>query len=207
MKRMKLFLATKVAPKASAEFPPQRIRLDNLFRAGLLIAILSAALISVRSEPASYCDICGASQAQTSWAVRGTNVSLLKTHTIAPTPMSELLAKKNLVASHVHRWRAPQAVPNPLDEFGPPVVESLEYINAPRVVNFMRNVADYADPVTAANWRDTVMQPHYTRVIDDALRFSRVPAAGFADRPEFLIWWGQNAYALSHRLRQLTESD
>lgn len=173
----------------------------------LLTATLCAGLISARPEPASFCGICGATEAQTLWAVRGLNVNLLRTHTIAPTPISEVLIKKNLVASHVHRWLAPQVVPDPRDTFGPPVVESLEFLNVPRVVNFMRNVADYADPVTAANWRDTVMQPQYTRVIDDALRFSRVPAAGFADRTEFLTWWGQNAYALSHRLRQLTESD
>jgi hypothetical protein len=208
MKRLRLFRATQACDtQASSEFPPRRSRLRNLLRLGLLIALLCAALISVRPDSASFCEICGARDAQTSWAVRGTNVSLFKTHTIAPTPMSELLTKKNLVALHVHRWRAPQAVPDPRDEFGPPVIESLEYINAPRVVNFMRDVADYADPVTAGNWRETVMQPHYTPVIDDALRFSRVPAAGFADRTEFLIWWGQNAYALSHRLRQLTESD
>ena len=71
----------------------------------------------------------------------------------------------------------------------------------------MRNVADYADPVTIANWKDAIMQPRYTRVTDDALRFSRVPEAGFPDRTEFLNWWGQNAYALSHRMRQLTETD
>lgn len=173
----------------------------------LLTVTLCAALISARHESASFCGICGAREAQTSWAVRGMTVSLLKTHAIAPTPISEVLTKKNLVASHAHRWLAPQVVPDPRDAFGPPVVESLEFLNTPRVVNFMRNVADYADPVTAANWRDTVMQLQYTRVIDDALRFSRVPAAGFADRTEFLSWWGQNAYALSHRLRQLTESD
>lgn len=121
--------------------------------------------------------------------------------------MSELLVKKKLVASHVHRWLEPQAVSNPLDEFGPPVIESLEFISAPRVVSFMRDLAEYGDPESVAKWRDVLLRPQYSYVIDDALRFLLVPSTGFANRTTFLAWWDSNGFALHNRLRELTEPD
>lgn len=172
-----------------------------------MIVILVTGLTSPRREVTSFCDICGASETQTSWAVRGTNVPLLKTRAIAPTPMSELLTQRHLVASHLHRWRAPQAVPNPLDESGPPVVESLEYINAPRVVSFMRDLSTYGDADSVMKWRGVLLQPRYSYVIDGALRFLLVPPDGFTDREKFMAWWSDNAFALHNRLRELTEPD
>jgi hypothetical protein len=174
---------------------------------GLLAGILCVALISPRTEPASYCDLCGARQEETWWVVRGTGTSLIKTHAITPTPMSEVLVMKKLVATHAHHWRAPEAVPNPLDQFGPPVLESLEFINAPRVVNFMRDLAEYGDGESVTQWRDVLLRPQYSYVIDDALRFLLVPPNGFSDRTAFLAWWGGNGFALHNRLRELTEPD
>ena len=121
--------------------------------------------------------------------------------------MSELLAKKNLIDAHVHRWHEPQAVPNPMDEFGPPVIESLEFINAPRVVSFMRDLAEYGDSESVAKWRDLLLRPQYSYVIDDALRFLLVPPDGFANRKTFIAWLGGNSFALQNRIRELTEPD
>jgi hypothetical protein len=176
--------------------------------AGILVAAAVASLVAALPAQEAYCTICGAQQETRPYGLRFTSSHTLFTQrAVSATPFSALLEEKHLVSAHQHRWLAPRVVPDPRDEFGPPVLESLGFLNAPRVVNFMRNVADYADPVTVANWRDTIMRPSYTRVTDDALRFSRVPKTGFPDRTEFLNWWGQNAYALSHRVRQLTEPD
>ncbi|PYJ08122.1 MAG: hypothetical protein DMF06_13720 [Verrucomicrobia bacterium] len=170
----------------------------------LVPTLLALALISARPEPAAFCGICCVRDARTSWVIRGTSVVLWKTHEIAPTPMNEVLAKKSLVPGHAHRWCEAQAVPNPLDESGPPVVESLEFVNAPRVVSFMRDLAEYGDSDSVLKWRDVLLRPQYSYVIDDALRFLLV---GFGDRTRFLAWWSTNGFALHNRLRELTEPD
>lgn len=166
-----------------------------------------ASLITALPAQDSYCTVCGTQQEMRSYGLRFTSQTLFNRRDVKATPFSALLEEKRLVAPHPHEWLAPEMAPDPRNEFGPPVLESLAFLSAPRVVNFTRDVADYADPVTIENWKETIMQPHYTRVIDEALRFSRVPAEGFADRTEFLTWWGEHAYALSHRIRQLTEHD
>lgn len=207
MNGARLVSTTNASSSNSSPLPGGRLQAKKILVPGLLAGILCAALISPRTEPASFCDLCSARQEETAWMVRGTGTSLIRTHTIAPTPMSELLAKKDLVTTHVHRWRQPQAVPNPLDEFGPPVIESIEFISAPRVVSFMRDLAEYGDAESVTQWRDVLLRPQYSYVIDDALRFLLVPPSGFSDRTAFLAWWGQNGFALHNRLRELTEPD
>ena len=56
-------------------------------------------------------------------------------------------------------------------------------------------------------WRDVLLRPQYSYVIDEALRYLLVPPGGFPDRATFLAWWGGNAFALHNRLRELTEPD
>jgi hypothetical protein len=203
----RLIFITKTGSRDSSALPAGRLHAKKFLVAGLLAGILCTALISPRAEPASFCELCDARQEETSWMVRGTGASLIKTHAIEPTPMSELLVKKNLVTAHIHRWRQPQAVRNPLDEFGPPVIESLEFINAPRVVGFMRDLADYGDSDSITKWRDVLLRPQYSYVIDDALRFLLVPPDGFTNRTAFMAWWSSNGFALYNRLRELTEPD
>lgn len=207
MNGARLVSTTKAGLSAPASPPTGRLQAKKLLVPGLLAGIMCVALISPDSEPASFCDLCGARQETTSWMVRGTDTNLLRTHSVTPTPMSELLVTKKLISAHIHHWRASETVPNPLDQFGPPVTESLGLINAPRVVNFMRNLAEYGDAESVTQWRDLLLQPHYSYVIDDALRFLLVPPSGFSDRAAFLAWWGGNAFALHNRLRELTEPD
>jgi hypothetical protein len=206
MNGARLVLSTKAALSATA-LPTSRWEAKKYLLPGLLAGLLFAALLSSHSEPGRFCDLCGARQEETAWVIKGIGLNLLRTHSVAPTPMSELLAKKNLVAAHLHHWRAAEAVPNPLDQSGPPVIESLEFISAPRVVNFLRDLAEYGDAASVIHWRDVLLQPRYSYVIDDALRFLLVPPGGFSDRTTFLAWWGQNAFALQNRLRELTEPD
>lgn len=183
--------------------------MKKLFAGGAVILGAAAVASLVTALPAldSYCTLCGARQETKVYAVRFTGSALFTARDVRATKFSALLEEKHLAGAHQHRWEAPHFVPNPLDEFGPPVFESLEFINAPRVVNFMRNVADYADPMSAVQWRETVLQPHLSYVIDDALRYLLVPANGFAEREQFLTWWGGNSYALSNRLREVTQPD
>jgi len=173
----------------------------------ILVTVALASLVTALPAQVSHCTVCAAREEATPYALRFTSHPLFTRRDVKATPFSTVLEEKQLVQAHEHQWLAPQLADDPRDEHGPLVPESLEFINAPRVVNFTRNIADYADPVTIATWQETVMQPHYTRIIDDALRFARVPETGFADRTEFLTWWGRYAYTLSHRVRQLTEHD
>jgi len=174
---------------------------------GIVAVITLPALITRRSAPASFCRICGAQKTQTSLAVRGTSVALFQMYRPSPTPISELLTSRNLVAPHLHQWLAPKSIPDPLDEFGPPVIESLNFISAPRVVSFMRDIAQYGDATSIAQWRGILMQAQYSYVIDGALRFLLMPPTGFASRDEFQSWWSSNGFALQNRLREQTEPD
>ncbi len=176
---------------------------------GAAIVVLAAVAALVVALPAqvSYCRLCGA-QAQTrDLGLRFTALTFQRPRKTVATDFSRLLHEKQLITGHAHEWQSPRLVPDPLNEYGPPVLESLEFLNAPRVVNFMRNVADYADPESSAKWKDLVLQPEYARVLDSSLRFLHVPAAGFPDRTEFLIWWGRNSFAVYNRLREVTETD
>lgn len=175
--------------------------------AAIVVAAAVASLVTALPAHDAYCTICGAHHETRAVGVRFTAFTFFRLDRVQPTPFSKLLEEKHLVAAHQHRWQQPQLVPDPMDEFGTPVLESLAFISAPRVVNFMRNVADYADPVSVAQWKMLVMQPVYTRVIDGSLRFMQVPAEGFADRTAFLNWWGQNSFAVYNRLREVTEAD
>ncbi|MGI9087063.1 MAG: hypothetical protein ACR2HH_04860 [Chthoniobacterales bacterium] len=175
--------------------------------AAILVATAGASLVAALPARVSYCGICGARHELRGYGVRFTHLALFQYGEMRATPFSHLLEAKHLVMPHPHQWQEPRLVPDPLNEFGPPVVESIAFLNTPRVLNFTRNVADYADPSSAARWAELVRRPEYPRVLDASLRFLRVPEDGFADRTAFLTWWGNNSFAIYNRLREVTESD
>lgn len=179
----------------------------TLVVAVVLGTIACSTLVAREPQPPRFCHVCGAQQIQTSWAVRGTSVRLGTRQYVTATPISELLTTTHLISPHDHRWVAAAFVPDPLDQFGPPVIQSLGFINAPRVVSFMRDLARYGDRTSVATWQAQVLDPRYSYVIDGALRFLLAPEAGFESRDEFLRWWNTNAFALQTRLRELTEPD
>lgn len=175
--------------------------------AAILVAAGGASLVAALPAHDSYCAICGARQRTWNYSVRFTGLTLFQNHETNATPVSQLLEGRHLVEPHSHQWQEPRLVPDPMNEFGPPVIESIAFLNAPRVINFTRNVADYADPASVARWTELVRRPGYPRVLDASLRFLRVPEEGFADRATFLVWWGNNSYAVYNRLREVTEPD
>ncbi|MDQ6861067.1 MAG: hypothetical protein M3032_07925 [Verrucomicrobiota bacterium] len=176
---------------------------------GAIVAATLGAASLIASLPAqvSFCSICGAREETRAYAIRFTAREIFRRNEIAATDFSALLREKNLVLPHAHDWRAPRYVADPMDQFSAPVLESLDYLNAPRVVSFTRNVADYADPLSVARWRELVVRPGYARLLDGTLRFLHVPPEGFAERAEFLAWWGRNSFAVYNRLREQTEPD
>lgn len=175
--------------------------------AAILAAAGAASLVAALPAQVAYCTLCGKQQHTHALGLRFTSVTLFRSEQISSTPFSQVLVEKHLVPEHRHQWQTPQLVPNPLNEFGPPVIESVGYLNAPRVVNFTRNVADYADPASLARWQELIIRPNYPREIDAALRYLRVPEEGFSDRTAFLNWWGNNYYSVYNRLREMTEPD
>lgn len=173
----------------------------------LALTLLALALVQRAPDSLAFCELCGAEEVHGSWVVRGTAIPAWHRTRIAATPMNELLTSKGLVGAHQHCWLAPREVPDPLDEFGPPVVESLGFVNAPRVVNFMRNLSEWGDNASITQWRALLLRPEYSYCIDGALRFLQAPVDGFAAQPDFNAWWGRNGYALYNRLREVTEPD
>lgn len=175
--------------------------------AGILVAAAVASLIAALPARDAFCTLCGARETTRGYTLRFTRATLFERRSVCATAFSSLLTEKHLVAPHAHVWQEPRLVPDPMDELGPPVLESLGFLSAPRIVHFTKDVAEYADPVSAAQWRDLVLQPRYSYVADSALRFLRVPAEGFANRTDFLQWWGEHAFAVYNRLREVTEPD
>lgn len=123
------------------------MRMTKIFAGGAatLVAAAIASLSSAHPASDSYCTVCGTREETKAYTLRFTALTLFQAPRLRPTTFSALLLEKRLVGAHQHHWEAPHFVPDPLDEFGAPVLQSLEFINAPRVLNFMRNVADYAD--------------------------------------------------------------
>lgn len=173
----------------------------------ILVAAAVASLVAALPAQEAFCSVCGAREETRAWELRIARVTLREERRVNATPISTILTAKRLVGGHQHRWQPPQTVPDPMDEFGPPVVESLGFLNTPRIVNLTRDIADYADPRSARQWRELLLEPRYSYVLDGALRFLKVPPAGFADRTEFLTWWGEHSFAVYNRLREVTEPD
>lgn len=173
----------------------------------ILLATAGASLVTALPAQVAYCEICAARQDTHAYGFRFAKHPVFQQHSLTATPFSALVQEKKLVPPHQHLWQEPYLAPDPLNEFAPPVLESVAYLNAPRVVTFTRNVADYADPASVTRWRELATRPGYARVLDASLRFLRVPEAGFADRASFLAWWGNNSYAVYNRLREVTEPD
>lgn len=193
--------------RARLTYSTLRIGLAAVALLVLAAAIVAGAVFFKQRETPHYCQVCGAEAIETTWILPGTGVRLFAHHETVATPMSELLTKAHLVSGHEHVWLAPTSVPDPLDPWGPPVVQSLGFVSAPRVVNFMRNLIDAGDSNTVTQWRDLLLRPEYSYVIDGALRFLQAPPDGFPRQQEFDAWWGRNGYALYNRLREETEAD
>lgn len=176
---------------------------------GVIIAALLAlsSLIASLLAQVSFCSICGAREETHVFGLRFTELRIFRRKQVRATAFSALLEEKKLVSPHSHLWQKPRFVADPMDESGPRIVESFDFLNAERVVNFTRNVADYADPLSAARWRELAMHPRYARLLDGTLRFLQVPTDGFPDRAEFLAWWGRNSFSVYNRLREQTEPD
>ncbi len=78
---------------------------------------------------------------------------------------------------------------------------------APRVANFVYDLARDGKPGALAKWRRLVLDPQYSTVMAPSLRFLRFPEGGFADRAAFRAWWQGAEFPLWNRLRELTEPD
>jgi hypothetical protein len=143
----------------------------------------------------------------TEWRLVG-RWKLFQTATASATPVSELLAEHHACAVHEHNWAAPVHVAEAdLETSEAPRVRSLGFLNAPRTVNFLRAVFDYTDNENITTWRAVAWQPIFASALEPALRFRRFPENGFANRADFLAWWGESAYPLFNKLNEMTVAD
>lgn len=177
--------------------------------AAAFLALIVGLFLIVERQPgqSEFCTVCGAAHLTTTWKIRSTAIHLWSSRQEEATPFSSVLTEKNLVVTHSHQWLAPRVIPDPLNEFGPPVTESLGLLNTPRVVSFVRNMADFADETSRRLWRERLLSPEFSYVFDDSLRFMRVPEVGFPQREQFDAWSRQYAVPLYARLLQETTAD
>ena len=174
----------------------------------MTIAVL--AIIGMRREPLppQFCSVCLLRQDREVWRLPFGGPTILERHHEWPTPISALLAQKQICLPHEHSWEGRRACANPLDPSAPRIVQSFEFVNVPRVVNFLRDVLNYADPDSVRRWKEVTLTLENSTLMDDALRFCRFPAEGFADRAAFMAWWSRGgARSLAHRIQQETEPD
>lgn len=172
-----------------------------------LIAIAGVWTIERVPDKCAFCTRCGALEITSGWTFAGFSKPLFETHRVVDTSYSSLVVAKKLVPSHEHHWLAPEQVPDPVNEFGPKVTESLEFINTPRVVSFMRNLADYGNPEMIEHWNHTILDPKYSHVLDTSLVYVSAPAAGFHNGDQFRDWFQKNSAAFQARLSWLTTAD
>lgn len=170
-------------------------------------AVAGFTTIERKPDHLAYCSDCGAMEVMSSWGFRGSEKPLFETTRVEPTPYSKVLESNKLVAAHSHCWLAPHKVPDPVNEFGPEVTESLEYINSPRVVSFMANLAEFGDPDMVSHWKQMTLDPKYSHVLDTSLIYVNAPVAGFDDAASFHRWFQNNSAAFQARLAWLTTAD
>lgn len=141
------------------------------------------------------------------WGFRHSASSLFQSKRVEQTPYSSVLEKRKLVSSHSHEWLSPRQVPDPVNEFGPKVTESLEFINSPRVVAFMDNLANYGDAEMIQHWKQMILDPKYSHVLDESLVYVNAPTNGFNNANAFRHWFQNNSAAFQARLAWLTTAD
>jgi len=174
----------------------------------LATPFLAAVLIQREALAPQFCSVCLLRQDGEAWRLRFAERTLFERHHESPTPISALLAHKQVCPPHEHRWQGPQAFPNPLDPSAPHVVQSFEFVNTPRVVNFLRDVLNYADADSVRRWKEVTLTLENSALMDDTLRFCRFPVEGFADQSSFMAWWNRGgAAAVAKRIRQETIPD
>jgi len=171
------------------------------------VLVATGLLVKRTPQPALFCDECVMQRDVTEWRLAG-RWKLFQTVATSATPVSELLQQRHACALHEHKWSAAQFVgESDLETSQAPRVRSLGFLNAPRTVNFLREVFDYADGESVKNWRAVAWQPVFASALEPALRFERFPENGFTDRISFLAWWSQSAYPLFNKLNEMTVAD
>lgn len=184
----------------------QHIAITVLAASGAL-GLAGFATIERKPDHCAFCTECGAMEVRSGWGFRGSRSSVLETGRVEQTPYSSLLESRKLVSAHSHQWLAPRQVADPVNEFGPKVTESLEFINSPRVVSFMGNLAEYGDPDMVSHWKQMILDPKYSHVLDTSLVYVNAPPNGFGDGDSFRRWFQNNSASFQARLAWLTTAD
>ncbi len=171
------------------------------------LGLIGFATIERKPDHLAYCSECGAMKVKSGWGIRSSETTLIDTTRVEQTPYSSVLENRKLVSAHSHKWLPPRQVPDPVNEFGPKVTESLEYINSPRVVSFMENLAEYGDLDMVNHWKQMTLDPQYSHVLDASLIYVNAPVTGFGDAATFRRWFQNNSAAFQARLAWLTTAD
>ena len=195
--------------KADAKGRSTRKR--NLVALFVMTALLVGIAIAIPQRqllPPQFCSVCLLRQDRVEWRLPFEGPVFFERHHEWPTPVNSLLAEKRFFGPHEHCWQGALAMTNPLEPGAPAVVQSLEFVNAPRVVSFLRDLLTYADAESAARWKEITLSLENSTLMDDALRFCRFPVDGFPNQLAFMAWWSRGgARSVAHRLQQQKDPD
>lgn len=152
----------------------------------------------------SVCRTCGIRRDYFTWDMRLVPATIYQFRSDHPTAVSLALPASRQGA---HEWTSPVILPESGTENGETSPNLLFAVEAPRVANFVYDLAREGKPDALAKWKRLVLDPQYSTVIAPSLRFLRFPEGGIPDRAAFRAWWQGAEFPLWNRLRELTEPD
>jgi hypothetical protein len=159
---------------------------------GLALLILAAAAFAVFGAfgSTSVCGTCGVVQDSTEWQVPFTSVTYWHSTSISQTPLSAVVAKRQLATCPSHNWLFIHGGGNGILCAIGDGRHVHQAALSPDVAAFVSAVSEYQGQREGQRWLKMALDPEASREVLSLLA-SEIPANGFGDRKTFDRWWKQ----------------
>jgi hypothetical protein len=172
---------------------------------GLALLVLVAAALALYGAfgSISVCGTCGAVQDSTEWQIPFRSVTYWHSTSITQTPLSAVVAKRQLAACPSHNWLFIHGGGNgTLCAIGDGRRVHQAALS-PNVAEFVSAVSEYKGQREGQRWLKMALDREASREVL-SLVASEIPANGFGDRTTFERWWKQQRNVVD---TLLSESD
>ncbi len=208
MPQLSMELTTETQAMAS---PAPRRRLPFWQTTVLLSLMLVGALFVFTKWPhyagTAVCRECGMRQDGFDWTLRSSQLVLHRFTRDNPTALSRALADGESLLAHQHHWAEITRPSAPASDSADIPPNLLYTVESPLVAQFASDLAHSANHDAVAKWKSLLLDPSYSTVWEESLRFMRYPRGGFPDAAAFQNWWREAEFPLWNHLRELTEPD
>jgi hypothetical protein len=138
----------------------------------------------------SVCGTCGAVQDSTEWQIPFTSVTYWHSTSITQTPLSAVVAKRQLAACPPHNWLFIHGGGNGILCAIGDGRRVHQAALSPNVAAFVSAVTEYQGQREGQRWLKMALDPEASGEVLSLLA-GDVPQSGFADRTTFERWWKQ----------------